>query len=62
VENLQAVKERLQTVGDDNPHLRPFPLARDRRGGRGLRSSSAVPAAPINLADPDGVLLDIAEK
>jgi len=52
----------LQTVGDNNPHLRPFPLAQDRRGKRGSRSSSAARYGAHHLADPDGVLLDIAEK
>jgi len=62
VESLQAVKERLQTVGDNNPHLRPSPGRGNRKGKRGSRSSRACPYGAHHLADPDGVLLDIAEK
>jgi catechol 2,3-dioxygenase-like lactoylglutathione lyase family enzyme len=42
VESLEAVKERLQTVGDNNPHLRPFPLGAGPEGqARLLRRPSS---------------------
>ena len=62
VESLQAVKERLQTVGDDNPHLRPFPLGAGPEGQARLALFERCPCGAHHLADPDGVLLDIAEK
>src|SRR5882762_5977273 len=62
VESLRAVKERLQTVGDDNPHLRPFPLGAGPEGKARLALFARCPCGAHHLADPDGVLLDIAEK
>jgi catechol 2,3-dioxygenase-like lactoylglutathione lyase family enzyme len=62
VESLKGVKERLQTVGDDNPHLRPFPLGAGPEGQARLALFERCPYGAHHLADPDGVLLDIAEK
>jgi catechol 2,3-dioxygenase-like lactoylglutathione lyase family enzyme len=62
VESLQAVKERLQTVGDDNPRLRPFPLGTGPEGQARLALFERCPCGAHHLADPDGVLLDLAEK
>ncbi len=62
VENLQAVKERLQAVGDNNPHLRPFPVGAGPEGRARLALFERCPYGAHHLADPDGVLLDIAEK
>ena len=62
VESLQAVKERLQTVGDDNPHLRPFPLGAGPESQARLALFERCPCGAHHLADPDGVLLDIAER
>jgi catechol 2,3-dioxygenase-like lactoylglutathione lyase family enzyme len=61
VESLDALKERLQALGDDNPHLRPRPLE-GREGEARLKLFAACcPFGQHHLADPDGVLLDIAE-
>ena len=62
VENLQAVKERLQAVGDNNPHLRAFPVGAGPEGRARLALFERCPYGAHHLADPDGVLLDIAEK
>lgn len=62
VESLQAVKERLQTVGDDNPHLRPFPVGAGPEGRARMQLFERCPYGAHHLADPDGVLLDLAEK
>jgi len=62
VENLQAVKERLQVVGDNNPHLRPFPVGAGPEGQARLKLFERCPYGTHHLADPDGVLLDLAEK
>jgi catechol 2,3-dioxygenase-like lactoylglutathione lyase family enzyme len=62
VENLHAVKESLQAVGDNNPHLRPFPLGAGPEGQARLALFQRCPYGAHHLADPDGVLLDLAEK
>ncbi len=62
VESLEAVKERLQTLGDNNPHLRPRPLG-GREGEVRLKLFAACcPYGQYHLADVDGVLLDISEE
>ena len=61
VESLKAFKERLQALGDDNPHLRPQPLG-GREGEARLKLFAACcPYGSYRFADPDGVLLDVAE-
>lgn len=62
VESLKAVKERLQSVGDNNPHLRPFPLGAGPEGQARLKLFERCPCGAHHLADPDGVLIDLAEK
>src|SRR5438034_8424906 len=52
VESLQAVKERLQTVGEDNPHLRPFPLGAGPEGRARLALFERSPCGAHHLADP----------
>lgn len=62
VESLEALKERLQTLGDNNPHLRPRPLG-GREGEARLKLFAACcPFGQYHLADVDGVLLDISEE
>jgi len=61
VESLAALKERLQRLGDDNPHLRVQPLA-GREGEARLKLFAACcPLGEDRFADVDGVLLDVAE-
>jgi catechol 2,3-dioxygenase-like lactoylglutathione lyase family enzyme len=61
VESLAALKERLQRLGDDNPHLRAQPLA-GREGEARLKLFAACcPLGEDRFADVDGVLLDVAE-
>jgi catechol 2,3-dioxygenase-like lactoylglutathione lyase family enzyme len=61
VEDLEAVKQRLQTLGDHNPHLRPMPLAGPEGEARLKLFAACCPLGQHRLADPDGVLLDLAE-
>ena len=62
VENLRMFKARLQALGDDNPHLRAQPLA-GREGEARLKLFAAwCPYGSYRFADPDGVLLDVAER
>jgi len=62
VESLQAVKEHVKTVGDNNPHLRPLPVGTGPEGEARLKLFAGCPCGAYHLADPDGVLIDIAEK
>jgi catechol 2,3-dioxygenase-like lactoylglutathione lyase family enzyme len=61
VESVAAVKEKLASVGDNNPHLRPLPVGAGREGATRLKLFSQCPCGAHHLADPDGVLIDIAE-
>jgi catechol 2,3-dioxygenase-like lactoylglutathione lyase family enzyme len=61
VESLEAVRKRLQTLGDDNPHLRPRPLSGAEGEARLKLFAACCPLGQDHLADPDGVLLDLAE-
>ncbi len=62
VESLRAVKEHVKTVGDNNPHLRPMPVGAGPEGEARLKLFAGCPCGAYHLADPDGVLIDIAEK
>jgi catechol 2,3-dioxygenase-like lactoylglutathione lyase family enzyme len=61
VESLETVKQRLQAIGDNNPHLRPLPLAGPEGEARMKLFAACCPLGQHRLADPDGVLLDVAE-
>jgi catechol 2,3-dioxygenase-like lactoylglutathione lyase family enzyme len=62
VESLEALKARIAELGDNNPHLRPRPLA-GREGETRLKAFAACcPLGTYRFADPDGVLLDASEK
>jgi len=62
VESLDALKQRIAELGDNNPHLRPRPLG-GREGEARLKAFAACcPLGTYRLADPDGVLLAVAEK
>jgi catechol 2,3-dioxygenase-like lactoylglutathione lyase family enzyme len=62
VESLAALKERLQELGDNNPHLRPRELG-GREGEARMRLFERCCAlGSYRIADVDGVLLDIAER
>jgi catechol 2,3-dioxygenase-like lactoylglutathione lyase family enzyme len=62
VESLAALKERLQKLGDDNPHLRAQPLAGREGEARMKLFAACCPLGEHRFADVDGVLLDVAEK
>jgi catechol 2,3-dioxygenase-like lactoylglutathione lyase family enzyme len=61
VEDLEAVRQRLQALGDNNPHLRAMPLAGPEGEARLKLFAACCPLGQHRLADPDGVLLDLAE-
>src|SRR5258706_5110333 len=62
VESVEAVKQRLQSVGDDNPHLRPFPVGTGPEGEARLKLFERCPCGVHHLADPDGGLIHLAGK
>jgi catechol 2,3-dioxygenase-like lactoylglutathione lyase family enzyme len=61
VESLAALKEKLESVGDNNPHLRTQPLGRGTEGAARLKLLSECRCGSYQIADPDGILIDIAE-
>ena len=61
VESLAALKERLQALGDNNPHLRPLALAGREGEARMRLFEASCPHGQYRFADPDGVLLDAHE-
>ena len=61
VESLAAFREKLERVGDDNPHLRALPLGRGAEGAARLKLLAQCPCGTFQLADPDGTLIDVAE-
>jgi catechol 2,3-dioxygenase-like lactoylglutathione lyase family enzyme len=62
VESLAAFKQRLQELGDNNPHLRAKTLAGKEGDARMQLFASSCPLGEYRIADIDGVLLDIAER
>jgi len=61
VESIDAVKEKLAEVGDNNPHLRALPLGAGSEGAARLKLFAKCPCGSHQLSDPDGILIDLAE-
>ena len=61
VESVAAVEERVASVGDGNPHLRPLALGGGAEGRARLALFARCRCGTHQLSDPDGVLVDIAE-
>jgi catechol 2,3-dioxygenase-like lactoylglutathione lyase family enzyme len=62
VESIAALKEHIAKVGDNNPHLRPLPVGAGSEGEARLKLFASCPHGRYHLADPDGVLIDVAER
>ena len=62
VESLDALKARLQALGDNNPHLRPRALGGPEGEARMKLFAACCPYGQYRLADVDGVLLDVSEQ
>jgi catechol 2,3-dioxygenase-like lactoylglutathione lyase family enzyme len=62
VESIDAVKQKLQEVGDNNPHLRALPLGAGTEGAARLKLFAKCPCGTYQLCDPDGILIDLSEK
>jgi catechol 2,3-dioxygenase-like lactoylglutathione lyase family enzyme len=61
VESLEKLKQAIRTIGDNNPHLRPLPLSGTEGEARLKLFAACCPLGQHHFADPDGVLLDVAE-
>jgi len=61
VESVEDLKERIRTLGDDNPHLRPLPVGQGKEGEARLKLFAGCPFGDYHLSDVDGVLIDVAE-
>jgi catechol 2,3-dioxygenase-like lactoylglutathione lyase family enzyme len=61
VESIEAIRERLETVGDNNPHLRGQPLGGGKEGAARLALLAKCTHGSFQLADPDGILIDVAQ-
>ncbi len=61
VESIAALKERLERVGENNPHLRGMPVGAGKEGAARLALFRRCGCGTYHLADPDGVLIDVSE-
>ena len=61
VENVEEFKRGLQTMVGTNPRLSPSPVGAGPEGQARLKLFSKCPYGKFQLADPDGVLIDVCE-
>lgn len=61
VENVEEFKRGLQTIVETNPRLSPSPVGAGPEGQARLKLFSKCPYGKFQLADPDGVLIDVTE-
>lgn len=61
VENVEEFKRDLQTMVGTNPRLSPSPVGAGPEGQARLKLFSKCPYGKFQLADPDGVLIDVTE-
>jgi predicted enzyme related to lactoylglutathione lyase len=61
VGSIAAFKERHESIGNNNPHLRGLPVGAGKEGAPRLELFARCRRGSHHLADPDGVLIDVAE-
>lgn len=61
VESVDGFKKALQTMVGTNPRLSPSPVGAGPEGEARLRLFAKCPYGKFQLADPDGVLIDVCE-
>ena len=61
VESLQAFQADLEALTDRNPYLAPLPLRKGEEGQARHKLLKGCRYGSIQLADPDGVLIDVSE-
>ncbi len=62
VESVEAFKKDLQTLVGRNPRLSPSPVGAGPEGEARLKLFAKCPYGKHQLADPDGVLIDISDS
>jgi hypothetical protein len=62
VESLAAFQRDLVALIERDPSLAPRRARKDSEGEARLRLFSTCPRGMFQLADPDGILIDVAEK
>ena len=62
VKSVEEIKERLQTIGDNNPHLRPWTLNAGKEGQARHKLFVSSACGEFHFCDVDGILLDISEN
>ncbi len=62
VESVEGVKNDIQALTGKNPSLSPGPIGAGPEGEARLRLFSSCKLGQYQLADPDGVLIDISEN
>ena len=61
VESMDAFKKELQALLGRNPRLSPSPVGAGPEGEARLKLFSKCPYGKYHMADPDGVLIDVAD-
>jgi catechol 2,3-dioxygenase-like lactoylglutathione lyase family enzyme len=61
VENVEHFKDELRNLTDKNHHLSPSPVGGGPEGKARLELFKKGPFGKFHLADPDGVLIDVAD-
>ena len=61
VESVEAFKKDLETLVGRNPRLSPSPVGGGPEGAARLKLFQKCPYGKHQLADPDGVLIDVTE-
>jgi catechol 2,3-dioxygenase-like lactoylglutathione lyase family enzyme len=62
VDNIEAFKEQVQTLGEINPNLRAMPVGVGSEGRARLKLLAGCQYGSYHLADVDGILIDVSEK
>jgi catechol 2,3-dioxygenase-like lactoylglutathione lyase family enzyme len=60
VESVQAFREDVERIANDNPRLTPAPVSSGKEGAAlGKLFERSCPLGQFRLADPDGILIDV---
>jgi len=61
VDSIEQTKKDLDEIAANNPECAPKKIGGGPQGGGMLKDMEACPIGKHAFADPDGILLDIAE-
>jgi hypothetical protein len=62
VENLAALQKDIDALAERDPSLAPRRARKDSEGDARLKLFSKCPRGTLQLADPDGILIDVTES